>query len=864
MGVLTKIQPSFASGELSPFLYSRVDLARYQTGLKTLKNFYIHPHGGASNRPGTKYAATSKDSTKESRLVKFIFSSDQAYALEFGHQYIRFYKNHGQILSGGSPYEVTTTYDSTDLSQLRFERSADVLYIFHPDYPVQTLSRYADDDWQLEEYSADDGPFMPENLDTSVKIACSATGGTAAITLTASGGAIFDSDHVGALFKLTHYVAGQSVAVAFSGTASSTSISCFTTWRIISHGTWAGKVRIEKSTDGGSTWTALRDFSSSSDFNINTYGTEDIETNPVPFLIRVTCYSYSSGTCNVDLTSDPFYQSGIARIATVVNSSSATANVLTSFGSTAATSSWSEGAWSDHRGYPALGAFHQDRLCFAASNAEPMNIWMTQTGNYESFRVNSTLLATDAINVKLLARQLNAVNGLAALSDLVALTSATEWRIGADKTTLSPDTVFAKTQGYRGSSGVTPVIIGNQLIYVQANGSVIRNFGYDFSIDSYTGVDLRILSEHLFTRYNIIDMDYQQDPDSLVWCVRDDGKLLSMTYMQEQDVIAWAQHETDGLVESICVIPADGYDELWMIVNRDGTRFVEYMAQRMESNDVQDQYFVDCGITYDSPIAISGATSASPVVITASDHGLTDGDIVDISDVIGMTELNGNRYKVANATTHTFELYSEESQVAQNITDENGNIVTTEEGEHLITELSEEVRIDGTGYSTYVSGGYVRKVYNTFSGLTHLNGRSVVVLGNGEVYPEQTVTNGEITLTRACSRVQVGLPYTCDFETLNVEVGLRSGSTQGKPMKISNVTFRVIESRGGWIGPDSNNLHEGFIPDRTALGTPPLLFTGDVREALGAGFEAGGRVFFRQYDPLPISITAVIPEVTVY
>lgn len=726
-----------------------------------------------------------------------------------------------------------------------------------------TLSRYDDDDWRLEEYESNDGPFMLENVDTSLMMACSATGGTAAITLTTTG-AVFNADHVGALFKMTHYIAAQSVTVAFTGTASSASISCFTTWRIISHGTWTGKVRIEKSIDGGSTWTALRDFSSAADFNINTYGTEDIETNPVPFLIRVTCYSYTSGTCNVDLTSDPFYQSGIARIATVSNSTAATATILTAFGSTSATVSWAEGAWSDYRGYPALGAFHQDRLCFAATDDEPMNIWMTQTGNYTSFLVNSTVLDTDAINVKLLARQLNAVNGLVSIGDLISLTSASEWRVGADNTILSPNTIHAKTQGYRGSNGLCPVIIGNQIIYVQANGSVVRNLGYDYSIDAYTGVDLRILSEHLFTRYNIVDIEYQQDPNSLVWCVRDDGKLLSMTYMQEQDVIAWSWHETDGLVESITVIPQDGYDELWLLVNRNGTRFIEYMVQRMESLDVQDQFFVDCGITYDSPIDITDATNANPIVITSPAHGLQDDDIVDISDVVGMTEINGGRYKVANRTTNTFELYKEEAETPTYITDEDGNRLTDEDGNPLIIETLEESTIDGTNYGAYTSGGYIRKVYSSFSGLDHLDGRTVAILGNGEVYPQQEVVDGSITLTRACSRVQIGLPYTCDFETLNVELSLKGGSAQGKPMKISNVTFRVLSSRGGWLGPDSNNLHEGFIPDRVGLGVPPLLYSGDIREALGSGFEDGGRIFVRQVDPLPLTITAVIPEVTVY
>jgi hypothetical protein len=236
-----------------------------------------------------------------------------------------------------------------------------------------------------------------------------------------------------------------------------------------------------------------------------------------------------------------------------------------------------------------------------------MNVWATQIGNYSSFFVNSSVLDTDAINIKMLARQLNAVNSLVSLGDLIAMTSGSEWRIGADKTTLTPASVYAKAQGYRGSVGIDPVIVGSKLVYVQANGTVVRNFGYDYSIDSYAGSDLRILSEHLFTNYQLVEMDYQQDNDSLIWCVRDDGKLLCLTYMDEQDVVAWSRHDTDGLVESCCVIPAEGYDELWVVVKRGDNRFLEYMSRRMIPDDtsedvtfaLKDQVFLDSSITYD-------------------------------------------------------------------------------------------------------------------------------------------------------------------------------------------------------------------------------------------------------------------------
>ncbi len=876
MTVPSKIQSSFAGGVFSPELYSRVDLKKYQIGLKTGTNFIVHPQGGVSNRAGFYFAAKAKDVNKKTRILPFIFSKTQAYVLEFGDEYVRFFLNKAQVVISSADswvtatvyekgdyvdeastiyycleghtsgtfstdlaagkwvaqtiYQVPLPYGEDDLADLRITSSADTIYIFHPDFQTRTLSRYGTTDWRVDLFSPTDGPFMVENVTTSTTVALSAVSGTG-VTLVSSA-EIFNDDHVNALWKVIHYIEGQTVTAAFTSATASSSISCFTTWRIISHGTWTGKFRIEKSIDGGSTWTNLREFTSSNDFNANTYGVEDEEANPTPFLVRVRANAYTSGTINIDLTTDPFYQNGIVKINTVTNTTACVVDVLTAAGSTAATASWAEGSWSTYRGFPADGTFHQDRFCAAATAGEPMTFWMSKVGQYTKFGRFSTTLDTDGISVRLLSRQVNIVNSLTPLTDLIATTTGAEWNIGADGVVITPTTITSRVQGYRGSNGLKPVVIGNQMIYVQANGKVVRNLGYDFASDSFTGTDLRILSSHLFNGHEIIDIAYQQDPDSIVWAVRDDGVLLSMTYMAEQEVIAWTPHETDGDVESICVIPGNGYDELWLVVNRDGGRYIEYMVERMASTDPHLQFFVDSGLQHNVPVTISNATKADPVVITATAHGFNDDDIVYIENVAGMTEINKVRFKVANKDANTFELTEEDS------------------GDN----------IDGSAYTAYSSGGTVRKCYATFSGLDHLEGQDVAILADGEVYPQQEIISGEVTISRACAYASIGLPYTADFETLNIEVGLKSGTMQGKPVKISEVVFRILNSRGGYIGPNFDTLYEGFIPERESLGTAPNLFSGDISQGLAGGWEEGGRVCYRQIDPLPITITAVIPS----
>lgn len=916
--------------------------------------------------------------------TEFIFNQEQAYVLEFGHLYVRFYTDGNRIENDGTPYEVTTPYLVGDLSSLKFEASADVIWITHPDYKPRTLSRLGNANWVLEEYEPEDGPFMPENTSDSISLYLSAVSGTS-VTLTVAsdytidsntkflmhfnsdftedtgkiitangdaqissaqskfGGAsclmdgtgdylstpdsadfnfgsgpmtiefwvypttltnspylysqyqdannrtqllinsngslqfisvvagstkanytsvagdittgtwkhvrvvrnstsfymffdgvsqtltvstavstnsfgdltgdvligqngtgtgyydgyveeyrisnvarstsnftpqtseysitsvtnpdfLFSPLHVDALFKLSHYVEGQTMSASFTSATTSSTVKCFTTWRLITHGTWTGKFHIQKSTDGGTTWTVLRSFSSVNDFNADTSGTEDIELNEVPFLLRINMYSYTSGTANIDLTADPFFQDGIVRVTSFTSTTQVVTEVLQSAGSTSRTTLWSEGSWSDYRGWPSVARFFQDRLSFAATNTEPQTIWMTKTSNYYSFRRSQTLLDTDGITINLPSRQVNQINNMIAFKQLLAFTSSAIWSIGPiSGTALTPTSVKQDIEEYSGSSEISPAVIGTEAIYVQNDGETIRNIGFQLQVDGFTGSDANILANHLFQGYTISKMAYQRNPNSVVWCLRSDGKLLSFTYNNEQQIVAWALHDTDGTIESICVIPGDNGDELWCAVSRDNGRFIERMIGR----------------------------------------------------------------KQFSLTGHVF--------------------------------------LDS----------YLEKTNTTsvVSGFTHLASQVVSMIADGVVLDQKTVSgSGTFALSSNYTTLYAGLPYDADLETLNIEIQSRQGTAQGSKIKVGNVTFRLVNTRGGYIGPNFDTLYEAFEYDelnranQLALGTTlgaTSNFNGDIRVPLGAEYSNGGRVCYRQSDPLPVSIGCVVPEVDV-
>ena len=142
MAKSSPILNAFNAGELSPEFKGRIDLEKFRKGCERLENFLPRIHGPARKRPGTRFVAEVKDSADATRLIPFEYSTTQAYVLEFGDLYIRFYLDGGVVESSpGVPYEIVSPYTSAQLAALEYAQSADVIYITHPAHPPYKLAR---------------------------------------------------------------------------------------------------------------------------------------------------------------------------------------------------------------------------------------------------------------------------------------------------------------------------------------------------------------------------------------------------------------------------------------------------------------------------------------------------------------------------------------------------------------------------------------------------------------------------------------------------------------------------------------------------------------------------------------------------
>ena len=521
-------------------------------------------------------------------------------------------------------------------------------------------------------------------------------------------------------------------------------------------------------------------------------------------------------------------------------------DVRSNFGGTSAVTAWRLGAWSGSTGYPTCVTFHEQRLCWAGERNRPQTFRASKSNDFENMAPTTsdgTVEDDSALNYAIGANEVNAIRWMSSGRSLVLGTTGGTWPVRANSLDdpLTPTNVQIKRANTFGGADVAPIEVGDVVVYLSPSARKFRELAFLVERDNFAAPDLTILAEHV-TGPGIVQMAYTPEPYGVLWAVRSDGGLIALTYEREHDVVSWHGHRVGGVftgdapkVESAAAIPApDGsHSQLWLTVRRTfggaTTRCIEYVDRFLpDEADPADGYFLDCGLSLDDPKPVAAASNADPVILTVPGHGFSNGDLVDVSGISGMSELNGNRYTVAAATADTFALSA----------------------------------IDGTGFGVYASGGEVRKAVSSISGLDHLEGETVRLVTDGTVHPDRTVVSGSVSLASPASRVHAGLGYDTEIETLRFDGPAIGGTAQGKTKRIDRVVLRLHRSRGGKAGPDPASLDDLELSsgDPTPAG---VLFSGDREMAFPSGFGADGHVLVRQDEPLPFTLLGIVTHIDV-
>lgn len=568
-------QLAFTTGEVSPDVSSRFDLEQYKSALLEAENVVIRPYGAVAKRQGSQYVGQVKYSDKPTRLFEFTTNTNNSFMLEFGDKYIRVW-NYG-IYTG---IEVTTPFTSDILFDLNCNQSGDVMFICSGKYPIQTLSRYSDTDWRMSTYKLTEQPYDEINTDNGHTL--TVNGDT--ITSTKD---LFTQDMVGSVIQIAYYVeavhtkaAGEVVEKrVYRGllplliektynninyNVENYSTDTELSWKFTTHGTWEGTVKLQISNNDGQTWKDYRTYTSKNDYNVT-------DTGKIEAGARLKYVSdIKSGSVNCDLSIMPFTQYGIVEIKSVTDAKNAKVNVLNGIKEGEPSYQWKLGSWNRGRGYPKLCTFYQDRFVVAATDSKPNFIWFSRTGDYPNFgveKVEGTITDDSAITLPVINRKMCEIRHLVPANDLIILTSGNEWIVRGDKT-ITPTNCNLKTQTQRGALSCEPQFIGNRCVFVQERGGTVRDMGYSYESDNYTGQDLTLFVKTLVKGHVAITSAYAQDPDSIIYYVRDDGQLNCLTYIPEQKVYGWSHFVTNGKYRYVENVAEGDQDTIYFIVDR--------------------------------------------------------------------------------------------------------------------------------------------------------------------------------------------------------------------------------------------------------------------------------------------------------
>ena len=426
----------FTAGELSPLVHAVVTHPRYRLGAKTLENMMVRPQGPIQRRPGTKYIASVKDATDETRIIPFSDSND--FIVEIGDAYARFYRAGAQIVNtyaawvtstayvigdlvtnSGSYYrclvahtsgtfatdlsaskwvvsagatdlahEIVTPWDANDVMALQYATAEGSMRIVHGDYEPRKLERSDETDdssWTIAAIGSTTGPFLDENRDTTWTLTSNKTTGTDA-TITSTDD-LFESTHVGALFQISHIIVSVSVSKEFwantypDGTRTSSEITIrkYQLFDVITDSDWRGKLHIQRENSLG-TWESIHIHANRYGNALQYAGREMERTSQYRLRMigqYVTDHNFRNDekVCNATISTRPMTVNGTVELTARASATSATADVKIALGGTTATWRWAEGAWSDYQGWPRTVEYHEQRILYAGTKLSPETVW---------------------------------------------------------------------------------------------------------------------------------------------------------------------------------------------------------------------------------------------------------------------------------------------------------------------------------------------------------------------------------------------------------------------------------------------------------------------------------------------------------
>ncbi len=547
-----------------------------------VENDFLIGIDGSNNTYYKNYLGESVEiNGTKALLVPFVVNRNIAYILEFGNYYVRFYRKHGQIIDPNTGYGIAlqTPYSLNDLfdtttgkRKLGYIQSADVMYLFHENHPVQKLSRTSDTSWALEAAAFKLGPWDNMNSDKEATITASETTGT--VTLTASKN-LFSANDVGRYIRI--YVSNTNTRYWYVGASVSTAIDYKSDGKFYQaqSGGTAGNVTPTHTEGSASDGSIIWNYKHSG------YGTAKIVAYASP--TSVTAQVEETLPTLVKTTAQYQWQMSIAE-------------------------------------YPKCGTFYKGRLLLGINTSSGPAVAFSQSNDYENFDDVEFGEVKATCGMKLpIDGDLSKIEWLSASGGSLYVGSVggvTEVKPQSTSSAFGPENISYDKITNISSNSLQPILIGGSNLYIGGAGKSIHDLIYLNDNDMYDPQEVSQLAK-TWLKKGVKDWALQYDPDRIVWCAMQDGTLMGLTYNNTQQVTAFHKHITNGKFISVAAIPSpDGQtDELWAVIERTlnnvSTYCVEYFRDGLPldipTNYTEEQtqtyrlkyaYYVDCGAQY--------------------------------------------------------------------------------------------------------------------------------------------------------------------------------------------------------------------------------------------------------------------------
>jgi hypothetical protein len=740
-------------------------------------------------------------------------------------------------------YTLTTPWIAADLELLRSHQSRSVVYFTHQDYKPRKLTRVSHSSWTLEEVVFDSGVAQPSTPTINAGVGAAGVG-FQVTAVDINGRESAPSDY-----------GFDSTAVDYSSTAGQAKVTWNTVTQAVLYRVYRTQI-IPTGTDITRTMAV--------GFVGIAYGSEFIDANIVPDFTDTPPQHYdpfADGAIEyIDVTSGGAGYTNASEVSittgtgsgfigyAVVNAAGAliaigivnggsgyldsdTVSVTVGAGATFTTTLTPASG-----NNPGVSTVFQQRKIYAGSTNDPLTLWGSKPGEYETMDVSTIVQEDDAYEFEVDSEEVAPIRHLLATrSGLVIITQAGIWQLtGGSGVAVTPTNALADPQSYTGCSILPPLPIDTDILYQEGKGATVRLLSYSDYSKIFSGQDLSILSNHLTTpSLPIKAWTYASDPFKIVHAVRSDGIMLNLTLVKEQNIYGWATQSTQGLYKDVLTIQEDRSDVVYTVVQRlvNGrySQFIEQLVRR-EFVDVEDAWFVDSGLattpTYPAATLTASAVTGSGITFTASSGVFVSGDV---GSVIRM----GGGKAIITAFTDAEHVTATIMRDITSLIPETTTPLRATEGEWTLDAPTTAV-----------------------SGLWHLEGMTVKVLGDGNVLNDQVVVNGAIELEKASTRITVGLGYRCILQTLPPSA---QGTTlEGKRKRPVGVKARTYNSRGLRAGNRVDHTYP--MKERTdePLAEATRLQKGIKPYVIDAKFDREAQIVFLQDEPLPATILGFV------